>query len=252
MRLVAFAIMLVAGSAHAQPMMSAEARVHFDRGRALYDAGSYDEAIVELTAGHDLDPNPDFLYALGQAYRKLGDCAHAVASYRAFLATQPPEGEAAKVRANIARCPVTPPSVTSAPSPSEPVQIPERTPATPSRTDAPRSRTDEPAHRRPFYTDTTGDLLAAGGLAGLGVGVTYLVLGDRDTRAANAAPTIARLQELSATAGHERTIGVICTIAGGAFTAGAIVRYVMASRRDPGLSIALTPGSVSVVWSGRF
>jgi tetratricopeptide (TPR) repeat protein len=247
---VVVAVALAAASANAQPMMSAEARVHFDRGRALYDAGSYDEAIAELTAGHDIDQNPDFLYALGQAYRKLGDCAHAVSYYRAFLATQPPETEATKVRANIARCPVAaaPSSVAAVPPTSEPVQPDRPTPGIAP----PPSRADEPPHRRPFYTDMTGDLLAAGGLAGLGIGVTYLVFGDRDARAANTAPTLARLQELSATAGHERTIGAICTIAGGAFTAGAIVRYVMASRRDPALSIAVTPGSVSAVWSGSF
>jgi hypothetical protein len=108
------------------------------------------------------------------------------------------------------------------------------------------------ASRRPFYTDPAGDLLAGGGLAGLGAGVTYLVLGERDARAANEAPTIARLQQLSASAGRERAIGAIFTIAGGAFTAGAIVRYWFVSRRDPAVTIAVTPGSISAVWSRSF
>src|ERR1051326_6795982 len=116
---VIFAIVVAAASVHADPaMMSGEARAHFDRGRELYDAGSYADAIAELSAGRELDPHPDFLYALAQAYRKLGDCAHAVAHYNAFLATHPPDAEAARVRANIARCPVIAPTVTT-PPPSE-------------------------------------------------------------------------------------------------------------------------------------
>jgi tetratricopeptide (TPR) repeat protein len=232
MKLVAIVIALAAATAHADPM-STKARVHFDRGLKLYNAGAYADAIAELTAGRELDGHPDFLYALGQAYRKLGDCAHAVEHLRAFLATQPPDSEAVAARANIARCPL--------PAPSEPAQ--ERPIARP-RVAAPP--------RRPFYADTAGDMLAVGGIAGVGVGVTYLVLGERDARAANTAPTIARLEQLSANAGRERTIGALCTVAGGGFTAGAIVRYVLASRRDPGLAIAVAPGSISIAWSGSW
>jgi tetratricopeptide (TPR) repeat protein len=240
-------VLVLAASAHAEPM-SAEARAHFDRGRALYDAGSYAEAIAELTAGRELDPNPDFFYALGQAYRKLGDCAHAVENYRAFLATRPPEAEAERVEANLARCPILP---TPTPAPPTPTPTPAPTPTPmPVPMPMPMPAADS-SLRRPFYRDVVGGVLAAGALAGTGTGGTLLILGERDARAANAAPALARFQQLSATARRERTIGAISIVAGGALAAGAVVRYIMAARRDPAVSIALTHDSIAVVWSGR-
>ena len=227
-------LLALAASASAEPM-GADARAHFDRGRALYDAGQYSEAIAELTAGRAIDPNADFEYALGQAYRKLGDCEHAVAHYRAFLASQPPEAEAERVEANLARCPLV------APLPPAP---------TPTPTPTPTPRVDSPP-RRGFYRDVVGGTLAAGGLVGIGTGVTLLFLGEHNARASYAAPTLARLQQLSASARRDRTIGAISVVAGGALAAGAVVRYIMAARRDPAVSVTVTHDSIAVVWSGR-
>jgi len=225
-------VLVLAASASAGPM-SADARAHFDRGRALYDAGQYAEAIAELTAGRAIDPNADFEYALGQAYRKLGDCEHAVAHYRAFLASQPPEAEAERVEANLARCPLVAPL-----------------PPTPTPTPTSMLRVDSPPRPR-FYRDVTGGVLAAGALAAAGTGVTLLILGEHNARASYAAPTLARLQQLSATAGRERTIGALSVVAAGGLAVGAAVRYIMAARRDPAVSVTVTHDSIAVVWSGR-
>ncbi len=240
---VAVVIVVLAGVAHADPM-SPEARAHLERGTAAYQAGDYALAISELEAGVAIDADPAFLYALGQAYRKNGDCAHAVERYLAFLATHPPEADAAHARANITACPtpkheepVAPPAPPS-PPPPPPVVV---------HRDPPRP----PPERAPFYRDVPGDLLAGGGLVGLGAGVTYFVLGERDASAANSAPTLAKLQQLSAASDRERTIGTFATIAGGALAVGAVVRYVMVAR-EPAVSLHVTSTSASAVWSGRF
>lgn len=234
---------VLAGVAQADPApMSAEARAHFDRGTAYYETGDFAAAITELEAGRQLDPNPDFLYALGQAYRKQGDCTHAVESYLAFLATHPPDAEATRARENIKRC---------SPEPAEPVAAPPPPPIV-HRAEPPPVVHREPDERAPFYTDVPGGVLAAGGLLGLGAGVTYFVLGERDARAANSAPTLARLQQLADSSDRDRTIGTVCTIAGGALAVGAVVRYVMVGRRASGVAVVPHASGASVVWSGRF
>ena len=53
----------------------------------LDDGGSEEEAIAAFKQGYQIEPDPQFLYALGQAQRMSGDCAHAV---EACAATVPP------------------------------------------------------------------------------------------------------------------------------------------------------------------
>jgi tetratricopeptide (TPR) repeat protein len=263
MRFVAIILVLAASAAHADrsrdPMKRA-AREHFDRGRTLYQGGDYAEAVGELELGRKLDPHPDFQYALGQAYRKLGDCKRAVEHYVAFLETDPPQSEAALVKKKIARCPTETepkPAVTPVEAPTE---LTPPAPAPPTAlTEEPRvpiaiTRSERPAPA--WYTDAPGGVLAGAGLGGLAVGVTYLVLADRDIAAANAAKPIARLHELAASGHHERTIGVIGMVAGGALAVAAAVRYYMVARdrRSPkhSMSVAADRTGVFAVWTGQF
>ena len=62
------------------------ALVHLQAGMKLYEEEHYVEAIAELRAGLAIDPQPDILYALGQAERKRGDCKRAVEYYQSCLA----------------------------------------------------------------------------------------------------------------------------------------------------------------------
>jgi tetratricopeptide (TPR) repeat protein len=211
--------------------MSDAARPFFDRGAAAYDAGAYGEAIEAFEHGQHLDAHPDFLYALAQAYRKQGDCAHAIALYQAFLATRPPDDEADRARANLERCPLSPP------------------PAPPAAAPAPLV---EP----PRYLDMTGAVLAASGLIGVGVGTTYLILADRNNSRANHATTLAELEKLAATGSRERWIGALCVAGGGALVAGAVVRYALRRRAGDASKravwVAPAPTAVTVLWGGTF
>ncbi|HEY3359430.1 MAG TPA: hypothetical protein VGQ83_39635, partial [Polyangia bacterium] len=132
--LLAPALMLVttlaprAAAAEPARKMKPAARRHLDRGMSHYQKRDFDRAIEELKKGKAIDPRPEFLYALGQVYRASGDCSAAVQHYEEFLATEPPEAQAAAARNNVERCrqllaPVAPlPAL--APAPREPAPPP--------------------------------------------------------------------------------------------------------------------------------
>ena len=87
---IALALVVVAFAVAARAQSgnrAAEAKRRLDAGNKLYLEGRYDDAVRELRAGYALDARPDFLYALGQAERKRGDCKAAVRYYQAFVDT---------------------------------------------------------------------------------------------------------------------------------------------------------------------
>src|SRR2546426_5656634 len=95
---MALAVVLFASAAEARPkVMKPEAQGHYTRGLTLYKGKHYDEAISEFKLGYEIDPRPEFLYALAQAERKNGNCGAAIEHYRALLATNPPEQQATAV-----------------------------------------------------------------------------------------------------------------------------------------------------------
>ena len=247
-------LLLVAssGTGHAEPTpMSDAARAYFERGEALYAAGDYARAIEELERGQRLEPHPDFLYVLGQTYRKQGDCQKAVAQYQAFLATQPSEAEAVRASANIVRAIA---DAWRARKDEEAARTqftcPARAP-TPAPPPPPPLRTE-----RPWYRDRVGGVLAGAAVLGLAAGATFLVRGEQYIRRANEATTLKQVEELGAQGDRARTIGTVCIIAGGALAVGAAVRYVTRPRRrsTPTTAIAVSPQATSLVllWGGAF
>lgn len=144
-----------------------EAKRHFERGLRLYDVRSYGEAIEELKAGYVLDPDPRFLFAIGQAHRLAGDCRSAVEVFNAFLRTGPAPTDEAAAQRLIDGCTQEPPVT----APARVVPLPAERPAeTPSVPPPPRS----PAPRRAVATWvllglTAGGLAAAAGVEGAAV-----------------------------------------------------------------------------------
>jgi tetratricopeptide (TPR) repeat protein len=212
--------------------MSAAARPYFESGAARYEAGDYAAAIEAFDKGRRLDPHPDFLYAEAQAYRRSGDCTRAISLYQSFLATHPPEEEAERARANMERCPLNPP----------PAQPPPQT-------------------ESPWYTDATGGVLAAAGVVAVGVGATYLVLGDHNIQDANHAAnmpgaTLAQIERLASSGSRDRQIGGWSIAGGGALLVGAAVRYALHRRSGgaTGSALRVTPaaGGAAVSWGGVF
>jgi len=197
---LAFVVVVVAGAAAAWARPSKSGAEHLVRGSRLYNEGRYDEAIAELQAGYAIDPRPDFLYALGQAERKRGDCKAAVAWYERYVATGPSSQRTVATLVQIDRCKqelasATPSTTTTAPpappTPVEPPPAPERpqasapppssaplpseAPATATATTTPA--TEAPAGRTPLYKRwwlwTTVAVVVAGGVgAGVAIALT--------------------------------------------------------------------------------
>ncbi|HXU69060.1 MAG TPA: tetratricopeptide repeat protein [Polyangia bacterium] len=197
---LAFVVVVVAGAAAAWARPSKSGAEHLVRGSRLYNEGRYDEAIAELQAGYAIDPRPDFLYALGQAERKRGDCKAAVAWYERYVATGPSSQRTVATLVQIDRCKqelasATPSTTTTAPpapaTPVEPPPAPERpqasapppssaplpseAPATATATTTPT--TEAPAGRTPLYKRwwlwTTVAVVVAGGVgAGVAIALT--------------------------------------------------------------------------------
>jgi tetratricopeptide repeat protein len=134
--LIAITVVTLSLPASAKP----DATAHLVRGSKLYESGHYDEAVAELKAGYAMDPRPDFLYALGQAERKRGDCKAAIAWYQKYVDTGLTSQRTVATLMQIDRCkqelasatPAKPPAPAAPPVHAEPTPVPPPAEATPS------------------------------------------------------------------------------------------------------------------------
>lgn len=85
MKLATAILVAICGTVQAAPT----AEDAFDAGQVAYDAGNFSLAVEHWQESYRLSHEPTLLYNLGQAYRQAGDCVHALASYRQFLADDP-------------------------------------------------------------------------------------------------------------------------------------------------------------------
>lgn len=115
-------LIAVATPALAEPSASDWLRVGLER----YERGNLIGAVEAFERGYAMEPRPMFLFALGQAHRKRGDCERARASFDAFLATSPPAAQADAARDQRERCePPAPATVAEpAPAPAPPTAAP--------------------------------------------------------------------------------------------------------------------------------
>lgn len=92
-----------ASAVHGEPIAppsdadAASAKQHFERGRELFVASQYLEALHEFEAGYRLAPLPLFLYNMGQACRHAGLIDQAIENYESYLQAVPDAPERAEV-----------------------------------------------------------------------------------------------------------------------------------------------------------
>jgi len=188
---------------------------------AEYQAGDFAAAARDFRASYDLDPDPELLYALGQALRLSGDCAGAVAAYSEFLIRLPDDAQATAAREKIAVC-----ERETAPEPPPPVTAPPR------KTAAPLALPARRAHPS-WLRDPIGGALLVGGVAAAATGSWLLLDSDRDMA------------------------GELLLGSGVGLAASAVLRYALV-RRDrlsdeedlPAVAAGVGPGTLWV--SGRF
>ncbi|HZO14972.1 MAG TPA: tetratricopeptide repeat protein [Polyangiaceae bacterium] len=216
---LAFAFFVALPPASAQPArMTPEARAHFERGRNEFEAHHYDAAIEEFRAGYRLQPHADFLYSLAQAERLRGDCRAAIDTYRAFLATAPPESEAELAKGHITSC-------ERALAPPAPKPRPKRPPPKPTPAPAPEER---------WYEDQLGHVLCALGVAVLGVGTALAVLGESRARATHDPATLDDFEDAQSDAKALRIAAPITLAVGGALFVGGVVRFATVTTTNGG------------------
>jgi tetratricopeptide (TPR) repeat protein len=105
------------------------AMAHYEKGRALYLAGRYREAVGELESALTLDPNsPNLVYNLAHVYELLGEIDLAIRHYRHYrdLLTDADKAEIARVEGTLQRLVGARDEVIDPPPPPPPKLPPER------------------------------------------------------------------------------------------------------------------------------
>lgn len=239
-------------SLYAQSSDSAErqrtrrAKRYLDRGLAYYEQRQFERAIAEFLTGYEIDPQPQFLFALGQSERRSGDCASARVYYQRFLATSPPARQVAAANMQLRACRAAlqngPGSERPAPSP-EPVQPVFVAPVA-------------DASPAPWYHDLLGDSLLALGTASVATGVILVVKSRSDAGRAGWAETYPEYDTALKSARQSRLLGITALAAGTALVAGAAYRFHRSRQREE--RFALVPdiqplkGGLAVGLGGRF
>jgi iron complex outermembrane receptor protein len=90
---------LVFAAAPARADKRDDAKKHFQSGKKHHDTGEWDAALEEYLAAYQLDPNPAFLFNIGQVYRLKGDAPKALDYYQRYLEAAPNAKGSAEARA---------------------------------------------------------------------------------------------------------------------------------------------------------
>lgn len=247
-----------------------DAKAHIARATRAHKEARYDDARAELETAYRLDPRPELLYAIGQVDAKLGHCDEAIVYYRRFAATQSDPQVARIVDQAITACTPAPAAPGSATASAEPPLADDgvapadgaapRKPGVPQRASPPATAPSVAAvasQPTPWYRDTVGDALVAGGAAAAIVGLLAYrsALSDLDAAGDRAsAPTLERYHALVDRAHGKRTTSIVLAGAGGALITAGIVRYLVRSPALEHREVGIAParGGGVVTYGGRF
>jgi tetratricopeptide (TPR) repeat protein len=232
--IIAVAVALAA-PAVAQPQPTGTADEHFERGRRLYDVGSYADAISEFKQAYMLDPDASYLFNIAQAYRLDGDCASAADFFKKYLKADPTSDRRAKIDKLIAEC---------KPREPEPAQ-PEPAPVTgaPAEPDEPPPPLPDPGRGRRRIGLVTA---LGGGLLLITGGVLAASASSLESKVEDACRAQCNWEDvrgLDAKAQTRSTLSTVAFITGGAAIVTGTVLYLWGRRmtREARLSIAPTP-----------
>jgi tetratricopeptide (TPR) repeat protein len=244
----------LAQSARADEASARAARQLFAEGQAEYAKGDYRAAAAKFEAAFANDPDPAYVFNLGQAYRLAKNCARAAATYRKLLELSPGAANADEVRAYIREMDACTPS-----EPVQPVQPPPPDRPPPVRALPP------PAPEAARYPTTAVAALAVGAAALVGVGV-WAALDARSAARERETLCLAvdgcvwgdaqdrQSDDLDTRGTRSSVIAIGSLVASGAAIAGAVTLHVLhvRHRRDRTLSITSTRGGAIVTHTLRF
>ncbi|HUQ03234.1 MAG TPA: tetratricopeptide repeat protein [Kofleriaceae bacterium] len=214
-------------------------------GLERYERGNLVGAIEAFEKGYQREARPMFLFALGQAHRKRGDCDRARGMYDAFLATHPTQTQADAAVEQREACEPPPPEPEAAPA--APAPPPEREVVIIDNT----TRTSA-WYRDPIAVGSGGATVAL-----LGTGVLLWLSAEKSADGAATADTYARHAQLRERA-ESRQLQAGLALGAAAVTAGVTVWRIARDRteRAPARGATLQPvvgaQGVGVVLGGRF
>jgi tetratricopeptide (TPR) repeat protein len=200
----------------------ATAKLAYEKGRKAYNLKRFDDALAMFERAYDEQPDPAFLFNIGQCERQLGRYEGAVKSYRAYLAesSQLPDDKRKEVlqvieevqhadrQQRAAR--EAPPTTINA---TEAVTVPAATPVVVA-----------PPPRRPWYRKPAGMTFASLGLAAAVVGAALMGASSAYSGRARAATTLPDQQSNIATADALMPSGIVVLSVGGAsLVVGAVL-----------------------------
>src|ERR1041384_5234546 len=93
------ALTLVACGADAADTKDAQA--FFELASQAYHDGRYEDAVDLFMKAYAIDPQPELLYNVAQAYERLGDVRNALRSYRDYLRQHPGDQDLTSVESRI-------------------------------------------------------------------------------------------------------------------------------------------------------
>jgi hypothetical protein len=245
-RLALIAVLCVCGVAAAQPAGSApdkaKASAAYARGRAQYAAGDFRAAAASFLEAYADDPDPAYLFDIGQAFRFAHDCVLAARYYRQFLGAVRSAPNLDKVRGYLDEMDACVHRQTPSPPITPPPTPPPPRPPTPApRTPAPTVADDPGATRR-----HVGLALGGVGLAAIGAGVWFhhdvLYFQDRSDGCTRAVPCTGTQAMHWDDRGHTASVlAVAAYAAGGAALVGGTALYLLGRRREPEPPVAIAP-----------
>ena len=256
MKLVIFAILLAASTAHADS--KEDAKKHMEAAALAYKEGRFDETLLELNKAYSLDPRPELHYSIGQVYVKLNRCEDAILAYENFLASKPSKDRADIANQAIEKCKAqrtaepTPPTpdttagtgVDTEPPPDMPPTIPTAAAATNEKTvDAPPV----------WWKDKLGLGLTGGGAVLTIIGLVMYSSARGKIDSAEKADDYGESQSLYDDAKSQRTTATVITVVGLAATGVGVWRLLKKrSEEQAGVAIVPTTEGGFVTYSGGF
>jgi hypothetical protein len=214
-----------------KPALNPQASAHNEIALTAFSVKDYATAAREFEAAYDADAEPALLYGWAQSARLGGHCADAIPLYRKYLDANVSPQSLEAARTNIAQCEQT-----------LAAQAPRRPPPPPAEPAQPQQAA--------WYADPVADALAIGGVAGIAVGITFVVKSHTSESSASHAATLPAFHTALDDATTQKRIGYTALAIGGAL-AGAGVFLWVRHAREHNTRVVTTDGR-SVIFAASF
>jgi tetratricopeptide (TPR) repeat protein len=256
--LVLVALTAVASAQPIDPKVQAKADLMFEQAQAHYEAGRYQAAIPLFKEAYDLVHDPVYLFNIAQSYRKVLDCENAYDNYNRYLA-EAKEADAKqreKVQGwlrELAPCVDERRAEHERARRGEAADRARRIEALRREQAAARAPVDR---GRPYRR--AGLIAGAVGIAGLGIGTTFSILGARQTSAladecaTGCDWTDPELRAKDRAGRRDNVIAGVGWIGGGVALAGGVTLYLLGRAKVEHVTVTPAPGGATVGAHLRF